>query len=143
MVWDQHRAAGRAPQALLFGDPSLLAPTRLFHLAARCTNTWMRNLLAHLPLPAPLGGVYQGHSVRSGAATEAYALYIPLPVISEMLGHAALETTLRDHVRTRWRTSPAAREVLKRYRPSHLRLPWHVPLSVSLPRYASIAHSRC
>lgn len=122
LVWDQHRAAGRAPEALLFADPSLPAPTRLFHLAARCTNAWMRNLLTHLPIAAPLGGVYQGHSVRSGAATEAYALGIPLPMISEMLGHATLETTLRAYIRTRWRTSPAAREVLGRYRPSHLRL---------------------
>lgn len=86
-VCDEHRAAGRAPRALLFANPALPAPARLFHLAARCTNSWLKRLLDILPLPAPLGGIYQDHSVRSGAATEAYALDIPLPMISEMLGH--------------------------------------------------------
>ena len=122
LVWERHRAAGRAPNALLFADPALPPPVRLFHLAARCTNAWLHRLLRLLPLPAPLGGVYQGHSVRAGAATEAYALGVPLPMIAEMLGHSSLETTLRAYVRTRWRSSAAAREVLGRYRPSDLRL---------------------
>jgi len=122
LVWDQHRAAARARNALLFADPALPPPVRLFHLAARTTNFWLRRVLSILPLRAPLGGVYQDHSVRSGAATEAYALGVPLPMISEMLGHASLEPTLRGYVRTRWRSSPAAREVLGRFLPSPLRL---------------------
>ena len=38
LVWNQHRAAARASNALLFADPALLTPVRLFHLAARTTN---------------------------------------------------------------------------------------------------------
>lgn len=122
LVWEQHVAAGRRPDHMLFADPHLPPPVREFYLAARVTNVWMKRLLQLAPVPVPLGGVYQGHSLRSGAASEAYAIGVPLPMVSEMLGHASLETTMRAYVKTRWRPSPAAREVLGRFLPAHLRL---------------------
>jgi len=117
-----HDAAARHPRAMLFADPALPAPTRRFWLAARVTNSWLQRAMQQLQLVAPLGGRYQGHSLRSGAATEAYAIGLPVPMIAEMMGHASVETTLRNYVKTRWRATPAAREVLGRYLPSHLRL---------------------
>jgi len=122
LVWDQHRAAPRAPTALLIADPALPPPVRLFHLAARTTNVWLRRVLSILKLRAPFWGVYKGHSVRSDATAEAYALGVPLPMIPGMLGNTSLETTLRAYVRTRWRLSPASRKVLRRFFPSPLRL---------------------
>jgi len=44
----------------------------------------------------------------------------PAPMIAEMMGHASVETTLRSYVKTRWRPSPAAWEVLGRYAPNTL-----------------------
>lgn len=122
LVWDQHHAAGRAPAALLFADPTLPAALRRFHLAARVTNVWLRRLLALAPVPVPLGGVFQGHSLRSGAATEAYGIVVPLPMVSEMLGHASMEVKMRAYVKTRVRATPAAREVMERFLPTLLRL---------------------
>lgn len=118
----RHDAGNRHPKAMLFADPSLPAPTRRFWLAARVTNSWLRRMLELLPLPAPLGGKYQGHSLRSGAGTEAYAIGLPLPMIAEMMGHASVETTLRCYVKTRWRATPEAWEVLGRFAPRVLRL---------------------
>ena len=122
LVVEQHDAAGRHPDAMLFADPADPPAQRRFWLAARVTNVWLKRLLVLLPTPAPLGGKYQGHSLRSGAGSEAYAIGLPLPMIAEMMGHASTETTLRSYVRTRWRPSPAAWEVLGRYAPAHLRL---------------------
>lgn len=122
IVLARHDAAGRHPRALLFADPALPAPARRFWLAARVTNTWLQHVMRRLPLHVPLGGRYQGHSLRSGAGTEAYAIGLPLPMIAELMGHASIETTLRNYVKTQWRATPAAREVLGRYLPRHLRL---------------------
>lgn len=122
LVVARHDAAGREPRALLFADPALPAPARRFWLAARVTNTWLQNIMRLLPLHVPLGGRYQGHSLRSGAGTEAYAIGLPIPMIAEMMGHASIETTLRNYVKTRWRATAEAREVLGRYLPIHLRL---------------------
>jgi len=117
-----HDAAGRHPRALLFADPALPAPARRFRLAARVTNTWLQRVMRLLPLHVPLGSRYQGHSLCSGAGTEAYAIGLPLPIIAELMGHASIETTLRNYVKTQWRATPAAREVLGRFLPHHLRL---------------------
>jgi len=73
-----------------------------------------------LPLAAPLGGRYQGHSLRSGAGTEAYPIGLPAPMMAERMGHAPVEMALRNNVKTRWRETPAAREVLGRYLPGPL-----------------------
>lgn len=118
----RHDASGRHPQEMLFADPAWPAPARRFWLAARVTNKWLRRAMELLPLAAPLGGKYQGHSLRSGAGSEAYAIGIPLPMIAEMMGHASIETKLRSYVKTRWRASPAAWEVLGRFAPRLLRL---------------------
>lgn len=121
-VWDAHAAAGRHPDDMMFADPHLPAPVRKFHLAARVTNVWLRRLMELVPVHVPLGGIYQGHSIRSGAASEAHAIGVPLPMVAEMLGHYSMEVTLRSYVKTRWRPSAAAREVLGRFLPNHLRL---------------------
>lgn len=122
LVTRRHDAAGRHPRALLFADPALSPAARLFWLAARITNTWLKRVRQLLPLQAPLGGRYQGHSIRSGAGSEAYAIGLPVPMIAEMMGHATADTTLRNYVQTRWRATAAAREVLGRFLPNHLRL---------------------
>lgn len=118
----RHDAANLHPDAMLFADPALPAPARLYWLAARVTNLWLRRVGDFLPLTAPLGGKYQGHSFRSGAGSEAYAIGLPLPMIAEMMGHASIETTLRSYFKTRWRATPEAWEVLGRFVPEHLRL---------------------
>lgn len=118
----RHDAAGRHPRALLFADPALPALARRFLLAACVTNTWLRRVMSILPLHVPLGGRYQGHSLRSGAGTEAYAIGQSLPMIAELMGQASIETTLRNYVKTQWRATTAARDVLGRFLPSHLRL---------------------
>lgn len=94
---------------MLFADPHLPPPVREFYLAARVTNVWMKRLLQLSPVPVPLGEVYQGHSLRSGAASEAYAIGVPLPMVFEMLGHASLETTVRAYIKTRWSPSATVR----------------------------------
>jgi len=65
------------------------------------TNTWLRHLLELLPLPAPLGGKYQGHSLRSGAGSEAFAIALPVVMVAEMMGHASVETTSLSYIKTR------------------------------------------
>lgn len=120
LVVDRHDAAGRHPQSMLFADPSLPPPLRLYWLAARVTNHWLKRLMQVLPVAAPLGGRYQGHSLRAGAGSEAYAIGVPAPMIAEMMGHASVETTLRSYVKTRWRPSSAAWEMLGRYAPTAL-----------------------
>jgi len=122
LVIAQHDANRRHRTAMLFADPALPAPARQYWLAARVTNKWLQRLMALLPLPAPLGGRYQGHSLRSGAGSEAYAIGLPVAMVAEMMGHATVETTLRSYIKTRWRPSAAAWEVLGRYAPRHLRL---------------------
>eukprot|EP00170_Pyropia_yezoensis_P009787 contig_43918_g9825 len=89
LVVDRHDAAGRHPQAMLFADPDVPPTLRLYWLAARITNKWLKRLMQALPLAAPLGGRYQGHSLRAGAGSEAYALGVPAPMIAEMMGHAS------------------------------------------------------
>lgn len=123
LVVARHDAAGRHAQAMLFADPAAPAPLRRYWLAARVTNKWLQRVMRILPIPVPLGGRYQGHSLRAGAGSKAYAVGVPVPVIAEMMGHASVETTLRSYVHTRWRPSPGAWEVLGRYMPqTHLRL---------------------
>lgn len=122
LVVARHEAAGRHPRALLFADPALPAPARRFWLAARVTNTWLKLIMQLLPLHVPLSVRYQGHSLRSGAGTEACAIGLPIPMIAEVMRHVSVETTLRNYVKTRWRATAEAREVLGRYIPIHLRL---------------------
>lgn len=115
-------ANDRHPKAMIFADPALPAPARRFSLAARVTNQWLKRAHELLLLAVPLGGKYQGHSLRSGAGSEAYAIGLPLPIIAEMMGHASIEKTLRSYVKTQWRASPAAWKVLRRFAPRRLRL---------------------
>lgn len=120
LVWE--RAAGLDPAALLFADAHLPPEVRLFNLAARTTNVWLRRLLDLVPVHVPLGCIYQGHSLRSGAATAAYSIGVPLPKVAEMLGHSSMEVTMRSYVKWRFRATPEAREMMGRFLPSHLRL---------------------
>jgi len=76
---------------MLFADPGAPPTLRLFHLAARVTGRWLARLNEAVPLRTPLGGVYHGHSVRTGAASEAYALGVPVAVIAELLGHVSTQ----------------------------------------------------
>lgn len=122
MVWKQDRAAGLDLAARLFADPHLPPEVRLFNLAARATNVWLCRLLDLVPVHLPLGGIYQGHSLRSGAATSAYSIGVPLPMVVEMLGHSSTEVNMRSYVKSRFRATPDARDVMGRFRPSHLRL---------------------
>jgi len=118
-----HYAAGRHAAAMLFSNPAASPTQRRFHLASRVTGRWLMRLREVVPLRTPLGGVYQGHSVRKGAASEAYALGVPVAAIAELLGHVSTQTSLQSYIRTRWRASVGSRELLGRYTPaSYLRL---------------------
>ena len=122
-VLAEHHGARRHPAAMLFADPAAPPTLRIFHLAARVTGRWLARLREAVPLRTPLGGVYQGHSVRKGAASEAYALGVPVAVIAELLGHVSTQTSLQHYILTRWRASVGAWELLGRYTPpSYLRL---------------------
>ena len=122
-VLAEHHGARRHPAAMLFADPGAPPMQRRFHLAARVTGRWLARLREVVPLRTTLGGVYQGHSVRKGAASEAYALGVPVAVIAELLGHVSTQTSLQFYIRTRWRASVGASELLGRYAPpSSLRL---------------------
>lgn len=61
-----------------------------------------------MPVHLPLGGIYQGHSLRSGAATAAYSIGVPLPMVVEMLGHSSTEVNMRSYVKSRFRATPDA-----------------------------------
>lgn len=122
LVLARHDDGGRYPRALLFADLALPAPVRRFWLAARVTNTWLQHVMWLLLLHIPLGGRYQEQSLRGGPGNEAYAIGLPLPTIAELMGHASIETTLSNYVQTQWRATPAARAVLGRFLPRHLRL---------------------
>jgi len=126
LVIAQLDANGRHRTAMLFADPTLPAPALQFWLAARVTNKWLQRLMALLPLPAPLGGRYQGHSLRSDAGSEAYAIGLPVAMVTEMIGHASVGTNLRSYIKTRWRPSAASWVVFGRYAPLHLRLSWRI-----------------
>jgi len=116
-VLADHHGARRHPAAMLFADPSAAPTQRRFHLAARVTGRWLARLREVVPLRMPLGGVYQGHSVRKGAASEVYALGVPVAVIAELLGHVSTQTSLQSYIWTRWRASVGAWELLGRYSP--------------------------
>jgi len=94
-VLAEHHGARRPPAAMLFADPGAPPTLRLFHLAARVTGRWLARLHEAVPLRTPLGGVYHGHSVRKGAASEAYALGVPVAVIAELLGHVSTQRSLQ------------------------------------------------
>lgn len=101
LVVKQQDAAGRHPDAMLFADLADPPAQSRFWLAARVTNVWLKHLLVLFPTPAPLGRKYQGHSLRSGAGSQASAIGLPLPMIAEIMGPASRETTLRSYARTR------------------------------------------
>ena len=122
VVTEQHDAAGQHARAMLFADPYQAAPASGFWLVAHVTNMWLRRALELVSLRTPLGGKYQGLSLRSGVGSEAYAIGLPAAMIAAMMGHASVETTLRSYIKTRWRSSPAAWEVLGSYAPRLLRL---------------------
>lgn len=99
---------------MLFAALAVPPPMRRYQLSARVTNTWLRRLTEVLPISAALGGLYQGHSLRFGAGSDAYAIGVPLPMIAEMMGYASVETPVRSSVRTRRRPSLVAWDVLSR-----------------------------
>lgn len=111
-VWQDHYAAHRHPDAMLFADPSAPPAYRHFHLASRLMSHWLTPLREVVPLRVPLGGRYKGHSLCKGAAAEAFALGVPIAVVAEMLGHLTTKTSLQSYIKTRWRASSGARELL-------------------------------
>jgi len=74
LVVQRHDAAGRSPDAMLFADPGLPSPLRQYWLSSRVTNAWLQRVMVVLPIAAPLGGRYQGHSLRAGTVSEAYPI---------------------------------------------------------------------
>ena len=104
-VLASHYAAYLHPAAMLFADPAAPPTERRFHLAARITGRWLTRLRELVLLRTPLGGLFQGHLVRRCAASEAYALGVPVAVIAELLGHLSPQTSLQSYIRTRWPAS--------------------------------------
>lgn len=64
----------------------------------RVTSEWLRLLLSWTGTSAPLGVRWTGRSIRSGAATAANAIGLPLPVVAAYMEHGETAVTARHYV---------------------------------------------
>lgn len=78
-----------------FGERLFALPATTVPLPARVTGTCLRRQLALVPFRPPLGTRWSGHSVRSGAATEAHAVGVDDALLRQLMGLADAETAHR------------------------------------------------
>jgi len=117
--WRAHRTAGRAAGERLFGPVGQAAP-----LPLRVVGTWLRELLTLVPVRAPVGTKWSGHSLRAGAASEAHALGLRDALIRQLMGLDDIKTAYRHYIDATWAASAAAWWWFGRYVPGarpHLR----------------------
>lgn len=85
--WRAHTAAGRPRDGRLFAPAGTVKP-----LPARIVTRWMRELLALTAVRAPLGTKWSGHSLRTGAASEAHAIGLRDALLRQLMGLADIKT---------------------------------------------------
>lgn len=113
-VWTQHYRPGRAPTSHLFAPPyrSALQP-----LPTQVVTTWLTRLLPLTSCTPPLGVKWTGHSPRAGAASSAYAIGLPPPLIQQLMGLSSVDTAYKHYINAQWASTPAARALFARYLP--------------------------
>lgn len=84
-------------------------------LGPRVTSHWLRQVLAWLGAAPPVGVRWSGKSIRSGAATLAIAVGVPLPVVAAYMEHAGPAVTARHYIDARLLPSAAAWEFFGRH----------------------------
>ena len=101
-------AAGGQPFDPLFAAPGLTPGPRV-------TSAWLHALLSWLRATPPLGVPWTGKSIRSGAATAANAVGVPLPVVAAYMEHSESAVTARHYIDARSLPTSAAWEFFGRY----------------------------
>eukprot|EP00170_Pyropia_yezoensis_P004650 contig_18948_g4663 len=101
-------AAGGRLFAPLFAPPGTT-------LGPRSTSRWLRLALSCLGVKPPIGTRWRGKSIRSGAATAANSVGVPLPVVAAYMEHKDTATTARHYVDARALPTDAAWDFFGRY----------------------------
>jgi len=84
-------------------------------IGPRVTSRWLRQALGWLQVAPPLGTRWTGKSIRSGAATAANAVGVPLAVVAAYMEHSSTATTARHYIDARLLPSDAAWIFFGRY----------------------------
>ena len=113
-VWVEHYRSGRAASEHLFAPPGRGA---LQPLPTQGVTAWMRRLLPFTTRTPPLGVKWTGHSPRAGAASSAYAVGLPPPLIRQMMGLSSVDTAYKHYINAQWPSTPAAWALFARYFP--------------------------
>lgn len=103
-----HRSAGGSLHAPLFSPAGAT-------LGPRVTTRWLQQVLQWFGLSPPLGCRWTGKSIRSGAATAANSVGVPLPVVAAYMIHKESATTARYYVDARTLPTDAAWDFFARY----------------------------
>lgn len=101
-------ASGGSPWDPLFAPPGE-AP------GPRVTSRWLKMLLGWLSASPPVGVRWSGKSLRSGAATAANAIGVPLAVVAAYMEHSETAVTARHYIDARHQPTAAAWVFFGRY----------------------------
>lgn len=113
-VWSRHYLAGRAAAAHLFAP---LGRSALQPLPTQVVTAWLSRLLPLTTCTPPLGVKWTGHSPRAGAASSAYAIGLPPPLIQQFMGLSSVDTAYKHYINAQGPSTPAARALFARYFP--------------------------
>jgi len=113
-VWVEHYRSGRVASEHLFAPPVRGA---LKPLSTEAVTAWMRRLLPFTTCMPPLGVKWTGHSPRAGAASSAYAVGLPPPLIQQNMGLSSVDTSYKHCTNAQWPSTPAARAQFAHYFP--------------------------
>lgn len=113
-VWTLHYRSGRAAEEHIFSPPGRSA---LQPLPTYAVTSWLRRLLPLTTCTPPLGVKWTGHSPRAGAASSAYAIGLPPPLIQQMMGLSSVDTAYKHYINAQWPSTPAARALFSRFFP--------------------------
>eukprot|EP00168_Porphyra_purpurea_P002131 TRINITY_DN124_c0_g1_i4.p1 TRINITY_DN124_c0_g1~~TRINITY_DN124_c0_g1_i4.p1 ORF type:complete len:257 (-),score=28.79 TRINITY_DN124_c0_g1_i4:623-1303(-) len=81
----------------------------------RVTSRWLKKLLLWLGVSPPVGVRWSGKSLRSGAATAANSVRVPLPVVAAYMEHGETAVTARHYIDARLLPTAAAWVFFGRY----------------------------
>jgi len=84
-------------------------------LSPRVTSRWLEQVLTWLQVAPPVGVKWRGKSIRSGAASAANSIGVPLPVVAAYMEHKETATTARHYVDARTLPTAAAWAFFGRY----------------------------